>query len=135
MIQSESQSSPHLATISWMLGHLCRTIQTVSKGVGVGASSKQLENDREKKARPSDCRLGRASSLMICAVPADKPQPRAYWSLEMAKPTEQEIAARAYRLWEAAGMPKDRDEEFWHAAEQELLNEDKSNPRQTPDTL
>jgi hypothetical protein len=54
------------------------------------------------------------------------------WSLEMAKPTEQEIAARAYRLWEAAGMPKDRDDEFWHAAEQELLNEDKSNPMQTP---
>ena len=53
----------------------------------------------------------------------------------MAKPTEQEIAARAYRLWEAAGMPKAKDEEFWHAAEQELLNEDKSNPGQTPDTL
>jgi hypothetical protein len=57
------------------------------------------------------------------------------WSLEMAKPTEQEIAARAYRLWEAAGMPKDRDDEFWHLAEQELLNEDKSNPAQTPDTV
>ena len=73
---------------------------------------------------------------MICAVPADKPQPPGdiTWSLEMAKPTEQEIAARAYRLWEAAGMPKDRDEEFWHAAEQELLEEDKSNPMQTPDT-
>ena len=53
----------------------------------------------------------------------------------MAKPTEQEIAARAYRLWEAAGMPKDKDEEFWHAAEQQLLNEDKSNPMQTPDTV
>ena len=29
-----------------------------------------------------------------------------------------------HKLWEAAGMPKDKDEEFWHAAEQELLNED-----------
>jgi hypothetical protein len=53
----------------------------------------------------------------------------------MAKPTEQEIAARAYRLWEAAGMPEGKDEEYWRAAEQELLNEDKSNPKQTPDTL
>ena len=52
----------------------------------------------------------------------------------MAKPTEQEISARAYRLWEAAGMPKGKDDEFWHAAEQELLNEDKSDPMQTPDT-
>ena len=72
------------------------------------------------------------------ALPANKPQLRGgtvlTWSLEMAKPTEQEIAARAYRLWETAGMPKDRDEEFWHAAQQELLNEDKPNPRQTPDT-
>jgi len=53
----------------------------------------------------------------------------------MGKPTEQDIAARAYRLWEAAGMPEGKDEEFWRAAEQELLNEDKSNPTRTPDTL
>ena len=53
----------------------------------------------------------------------------------MPKPSDKEIAARAYNLWEEAGMPKDRDEEFWHAAEQELLNEDKSNPMRTPDTL
>jgi hypothetical protein len=48
------------------------------------------------------------------------------WGYEMAKPTEKEIAARAYKLWESAGMPTGKDEEFWHAAEQELLNEDKS---------
>lgn len=53
----------------------------------------------------------------------------------MGKPTEQGIAARAYRLWEAAGMPEGKDDEFWRAAEQELLNEDKSKPNQTPDTL
>lgn len=53
----------------------------------------------------------------------------------MATPSEKDIAARAYKLWEKAGMPKGRDEEFWHAAEQELRNEDKSNPMRTPDTL
>ena len=53
----------------------------------------------------------------------------------MGKPTEQDIAARAYRLWEAAGMPEGKDEEFWRAAEQELLKEDKSDPKQTPETL
>jgi len=53
----------------------------------------------------------------------------------MGKPTEREIAARAYRLWEAAGMPDGKDEEFWRAAEQELLNEDNSTPRRTPGEL
>jgi hypothetical protein len=53
----------------------------------------------------------------------------------MSTPTEKEIAARAYKLWEAAGMPPGRDEEFWQAAEQELLNEEKSEPRRTPDAL
>jgi len=53
----------------------------------------------------------------------------------MAKPTDKEIAARAYKLWEQAGQPKGRDEEFWHLSQQELLNEDKSSPLRTPDTL
>ena len=53
----------------------------------------------------------------------------------MAKPTEQDIAARAYRLWEAAGEPEGKDEEFWRVAEQELLTEEKSNSMPTPDTL
>jgi hypothetical protein len=53
----------------------------------------------------------------------------------MVKPTEQDIAARAYRLWGAAGEPEGKDEEFWRVAEQELLKEEKSNPMPTPDTL
>jgi hypothetical protein len=50
-------------------------------------------------------------------------------------PSDEEIAARAYKLWEDHGKPTGRDEEFWRLAEQELLNEDKSSPRRTPDTL
>lgn len=38
------------------------------------------------------------------------------------------VAARAYELWEQAGKPEGRDEEFWRLAEQELINEDKSLP-------
>jgi len=53
----------------------------------------------------------------------------------MANPTEQDIAARAYRLWEAAGEPEGKDEEFWRAAEQDLRNEDKSDHIRTPDML
>jgi len=53
----------------------------------------------------------------------------------MAKSSDQEIAARAYKLWEQNGQPEGRDEEFWRLAEQELLNEDKSSPLRTPNTL
>ena len=53
----------------------------------------------------------------------------------MTKPTDKEIAARAFKLWEENGRPEGKEEEFWHAALQQLLNEDKSNPMRTPDTL
>ena len=53
----------------------------------------------------------------------------------LSDPIEQEIRDRAHRLWEQAGKPEGRDDEFWHAAEQELRNEDKSSTLRTPDTL
>ncbi|WP_094193608.1 DUF2934 domain-containing protein [Bradyrhizobium viridifuturi] len=53
----------------------------------------------------------------------------------MNKRVDEAVAARAYELWEKAGKPEGRDEEFWCLAEQELLNEDKSSPLRTPDTL
>jgi len=53
----------------------------------------------------------------------------------MTKPTDKEISARAYQLWEKNGRPEGKEEEFWHQAAQELLNEDKSSPLRTPDNL
>ena len=53
----------------------------------------------------------------------------------MPEPNKQEIEARAYKLWEQADRPEDREAEFWQLAEQELRNEDKSSPTRTPDTL
>ncbi|MGY4474478.1 DUF2934 domain-containing protein [Bradyrhizobium sp. USDA 3364] len=53
----------------------------------------------------------------------------------MNKRIDEAVAARAYQLWEKAGKPEGRDEEFWRLAEQELINEDKSSPLRTPDTL
>jgi hypothetical protein len=53
----------------------------------------------------------------------------------MAEPSKQEIDARAYQLWEKAGRPEGREDEFWHLAQQELRNEDKSSPTRTPDAL
>jgi hypothetical protein len=39
---------------------------------------------------------------------------------KMEKPTEEQIRNRALDLWEQAGKPEDRDEEFWQEAEKEL---------------
>ena len=36
------------------------------------------------------------------------------------KPTEEQIRIRAHELWEQAGKPEDRDEEFWLLAEKDL---------------
>ncbi|MGC2176699.1 MAG: DUF2934 domain-containing protein [Bradyrhizobium sp.] len=51
----------------------------------------------------------------------------------MNRRIDETVAVRAYELWEQAGKPQGRDEEFWHLAEQQLLNEDKSSPLRTPD--
>jgi hypothetical protein len=54
---------------------------------------------------------------------------------QMNKPAEIEIVRRAYQLWQQAGEPEGRDQEFYHQAEQELRNEDKASPLRTPDNL
>jgi hypothetical protein len=38
----------------------------------------------------------------------------------MTAPTKEQIIHRAYELWERAGKPDGRDEEFYHQAENEL---------------
>jgi hypothetical protein len=53
----------------------------------------------------------------------------------MAQPTEMDIIRRAYELWEQAGKPDGKDQEFYHLAEQELRNKDESSPVGTPDNL
>ena len=53
----------------------------------------------------------------------------------MENPTEIKIVRRAYELWEQAGKPEGRDQEFYHLAEQELRDVDKSSPLRTPDNL
>jgi hypothetical protein len=53
----------------------------------------------------------------------------------MAEPTEMDIVRRAYELWEQAGKPAGKDQEFYHQAQQELRNAEKSSPLRTPDNL
>ena len=49
--------------------------------------------------------------------------------------TDEQIRNRAHQLWEQAEGRKVEKDEFWHLAEQELQNEDKSSPLRTPDNL
>jgi hypothetical protein len=56
-------------------------------------------------------------------------------ALTMAQPTHMDIVRRAYQLWQQAGEPQGKDQEFYHLAEQELRNQDKSSPLRTPDNL
>jgi len=51
----------------------------------------------------------------------------------MAEPKHIDIVRRAYELWQKAGEPKDRDEEFYLQAQQELQREDVLSPE--PDIL
>ena len=41
-------------------------------------------------------------------------------------PLEERVRARAERLWDEAGRPEHRDEEFWHEAERQITQEDQA---------
>ena len=50
----------------------------------------------------------------------------------MPKPSETEITRRAYELWEQAGKPEGKDEDFYLQAERELSEaaaQDAAEPR------
>jgi hypothetical protein len=59
---------------------------------------------------------------------------RAYSSEEMPmeNPTKEQIIHRAYQLWEQAGKPEGRDQEFYHQAEEELKGA-QAAPAETPE--
>jgi hypothetical protein len=51
----------------------------------------------------------------------------------MADATEDQIRSYAHQLWENAGKPEGRDQEFWHQAAQQLRTENESsNPDADP---
>jgi hypothetical protein len=53
----------------------------------------------------------------------------------MPKPTEEQIRKRTQEIWELLGKPEGKRAECRFLAEQELHNENKSNPSPTPDNL
>lgn len=58
-----------------------------------------------------------------------------YRKLSVVRPRMIEIVRRAYELWEQAGKPDGRDQEFYHQAERELTETaealDKNHQRRT----
>ena len=46
----------------------------------------------------------------------------------MPNPTEEQIRARAHELWEQAGKPEGRDDEFWSLAEKDLNERSREQP-------
>jgi hypothetical protein len=50
----------------------------------------------------------------------------------MAYPTDEQIRIRAHELWEQAGKPEGRDNEFWHLAERDL-QEKPEHPEPAPE--
>ena len=54
----------------------------------------------------------------------------------MADQTHEQIRIRAHQLWEIAGRPEGREDEFWHEAERELrLSNGANNPEEKADTF
>jgi len=53
----------------------------------------------------------------------------------MANPTEDEIRTRAHQLWELAGKPEGKEDQFWLEAERELKEKLIRHELRTPDNL
>jgi hypothetical protein len=53
----------------------------------------------------------------------------------MLNPTQDEIRSRAHELWELAGRPEGRNNEFWHEAERELKDGATDNPDENSQTF
>jgi hypothetical protein len=53
----------------------------------------------------------------------------------MPDPTKDQIRIRAHELWEVAGRPDGREEEFWHEAERELKDGATNNPDEKSETF
>ena len=54
---------------------------------------------------------------------------------QMTLASQKDIETRAYQLWEDAGQPKGRDQEFYLEAERQLQEERIRHELKTPDNL
>jgi hypothetical protein len=61
--------------------------------------------------------------------------PSATASRAMSNPSQDQIRTRAHQLWELAGQPAGREDEFWHEAERELKDGATNNPDEKSETF
>ena len=48
---------------------------------------------------------------------------------------DDDVRRRAFRLWEEAGRPADKMDEYWYKAERQLQDEQIEHELKTPDNL
>lgn len=67
-------------------------------------------------------------------LPAAQGGTCALGELIMAHPTEEQIRKRAFELWEQAGKPEGREDEFWQRAQKDLQDaEENDDPNKGAD--
>src|SRR5690242_9427182 len=71
---------------------------------------------------------------LSCWSAESSPTRPSKFKLEAGMATEEQIRNYAHLLWEKAGRPEGRAEEFWHAAEVELNSESESPDAPTEET-
>jgi Protein of unknown function (DUF2934) len=101
------------------------TIRTWSRNLLIGPSvvftgdgiSRRAGQSHEEGER---CNARWPSSLLLWSLDRAHLPTAAKEVSPMTTPTREQIIHRAYELWERAGKPDGRDEEFYHQAEKEL---------------
>jgi Protein of unknown function (DUF2934) len=73
--------------------------------------------------RAVNCRHGPAALALRAACSSQTGAVLANGGAVMPDPTDDQIRTRAHQLWEQAGKPEGREDEFWHQAEKELQEE------------
>ncbi|WP_309500922.1 MULTISPECIES: DUF2934 domain-containing protein [Bradyrhizobium] len=81
---------------------------------------------------PADSRPARPLAL---TPPAPHGEAVLHREVRMAHVYDDDIRARAYKLWEESGRPEGRRDEFWQEAERQLKEEQVRHELKTPDTL
>jgi hypothetical protein len=91
----------------------------------------------ERLARFADEIKGRLDKLQAAALCEQTSRPALggapHREVHMTHPYEDDIRTRAYKLWEAAGKPEGRMDEFWYEAERQLKAEQIKHELKTPE--
>jgi hypothetical protein len=102
------------------------TLLTTQINVGSRSPEPPFENELDSMGRDLQAHGLLSFALPLC--PQRGCAPPSGKGRKMKEPTVEQITSRAYELWEQAGKPEGRDEEFYLQAEKELQEELKLEP-------